>query len=297
MRVSTRSLYHGMQQRIQQLSEDLRSLNEKVSSGKVLNRPSDNPIALVDSMGLKTALSQLEQFKRNIQSATSWLDQSESAVSQVVELTNRAQELSVQMSNATQSSETRAKAAVEVGHLLDQAIALGNTELGGAYIFSGYESQTAPFSKAVVGGIETAHYNGDTHTIEIQMGPNEKIAIAKNGQDAFMTSGLFDALGNLKKALEDNDVATIQQGMDDLGGVTDYLENVVADIGAKSNRLDIRGQVLADSDLNFRDRLSQVQDADYAEVAIELKAKEVAYQAALMSSVRLTELNLLNFMG
>lgn len=296
MRVATRSLYQGIQQRLLQLTGDLKKINEKITSGKNLNRPSDDPAALIDSLGLKATISQTNQYQRNLVYGESCLKLSESAISQTLELVNRAQEIAIQMASDTQSAETRAHAATEVGHLLDQAIALGNTRLGGTYLFSGYKTGTAPFLKTTVGEIETAGYGGDQNDFEIQIGKEERLIVRRNGQTVFMDSGLFDTLGNLKKALEDNDRNGIGQQLANLKGVEDYLNNQIADVGARANRLDGKSRMLTDLILNMEERLSTVEDTDMVRVIVELKQKELAYEAALLSSVRITELSLLNYL-
>lgn len=296
MRVATRSFYHSMQERILRLSGDLKRINEKISSGKNVNRPSDDPLSLIDSLGLKSNLSQLEQYQRNMKRGESWLNLSESVLSQVLHLIDRGQEIAIQMANDTQSVETRAYAATEVGHLLDQAISLGNTRLGGTYIFSGYRTDTVPFLKATVGGIETAQYNGDANDFRILIGKGEELTVGKNGQAVFMTSGIFDTLGRLKQGLETNDRSAIGQAIDRLRGAQDRLNNEIADVGARTKRLEGKREVLSHLDLNLKERLSQVEDADFAKVIVELREKEMAYQAALLSSTRIAELTILNYM-
>jgi flagellar hook-associated protein 3 FlgL len=297
MRIATRSVYLDIQQRIMELSSSLKKLNEKLSSGKNISRPSDDPIALINSLGLKTSLSQIEQYDRNIKTGESWLNLSESALSQILDIVGRAREITVQAANDTQTAETRANTATEVGHLLDQAIALGNTKLGGSYIFAGYHTQTTPFTKATLGGIETAQYNGDTNDFQIQIGKDERITVGKNGQTVLMDSDLFDTLGTLKRALETNDRDTISQQLDALEGVQDYLNNQIADVGARANRLDGKKEVLSNLNLSLTESLSNVEDSDYSEVIVELKEKELAYQAALASAVRITELSILNYLS
>src|SRR4030042_5140844 len=170
MRVGTRSLYQGIEERILRLSEDLRKVNEKISTGKNINRPSDDPIGLVDAMGLKTALSQVGQYQRNMENGEAWLNLSESALSQTLDLVSRAREMALQMASDTQDATTRANAATEVGHLLDQAISLGNTELGGSDIFAGFRINTTPFSKPTSGGTETPRLAGAKTTLGIRVG-------------------------------------------------------------------------------------------------------------------------------
>jgi len=267
MRVTTLSFYRGFQERILRLSEELKKINEKISSGRNINRPSDAPHSLLSSLSLKVSLTQIEQYQRSIERGTSWLNLSESVLSQILQLVERAQELAIQMANDTQSSETRIYTATEVGHLLDQAISLSNTTLGGVYIFSGYKSNTPPFSKTTINGIETAEYNGDTNNFKILIGKGETLIIGKNGKAAISDSGIFDSIGKLKKALETNNKEAILEEIERLREVQDYLNNEISDI----------------------------EDADYANVVIELRQKEIAYQAALLSSAKIADLTILNY--
>jgi flagellin-like hook-associated protein FlgL len=48
--------------------------------------------------------------------------------------------------------------------------------------------------------------------------------------------------------------------------------------------------------LNFKEQLSQVEDADITEMSVELKQVEMAYQAALMTTSRVGNLSLTNYM-
>lgn len=296
MRVATRSFYQSVQERILRLTEELKRVNEKVSSGKNLNRPSDDPLSLLEGLNLRTGLAQIEQYQRNMKRGESWLNLSESVLSQGLLAVDRAKEIALQMANDTQTAETRAYGATEIGHLLDQVLSLGNTRLGGTYIFSGYRSETAPFSKEVVNGIDTVLYHGDENDFQILIGRGERLTVGKNGQRVWMNSGIFASLGRLKRALETNDAEGIRQEIEQLGRVQDYLNHEIADIGAKANRLDGKREILNQLELNLKDRLSQVEDADFARVISELRSKELAYQAALLSSTRIAELTILNYL-
>jgi len=296
MRVGTASLYAGFQLRLQHLAADLKNLNEKIASGKKLNRPSDDPIAMVEAMQFKTTTRQMEQYGRNLKTAASWFSASESALSLTLDLVERARELAVQMSSDTQNDETRDGAAVEVGELLDQAISLGNTQLSGRYIFAGYETATAPFTKVMVGGVETAQYNGDTNDFQVQIGKDENLTAGKNGQTALMDSGLFDTLGSLKRALEDNDWAGINTQLGNLTAVENHLNNQIADTGGRQNRAEVKENILSQIQIELQERLSRAEDTDIAEVVTQLNSTQVTYQAALAAAARLQGMSLLNFM-
>ncbi len=272
------------------------TLMEQIASQKKINRPSDDPIGVVDAMQLKTAMAQMNQYGRNISAVKDWTQLSESAISQTFDLIGTAQEIAMQTATDTMNAQSRASAAVEVGNLLDQAIGLANSNINGEYIFAGYETHTVPFSRVTAGGIETAQYNGDLNDFRVQIGEGNPIAAGRNGQAVFMSSGLFDALGNLKKALEDNDQAGISAQVTALKSASDVLNNQLADIGARNIRLDDRQQILDQTISDFQTRLSDVEDADISEVLIELKSKELAYQAALLSSAKMNELTLMDYL-
>ena len=297
MRVGTASLYGGVQQRLQRLTADLKDLNEKVATAKKLNRLSDDPAALMDSMQVKTAMAQMEQYGRNLKAADSWFNLSESALSQILDLVARAREINIQMTNDTQTAETRDSGAVEVGHLLDQAISLSNTQLSGRYIFAGFETGTTPFTKVMTGGIETAQYNGDTNTFQVQIGKGENLAVGKSGQAVLMDSALFNTLGTLKKALEDNDAAGIAAQLNQLTTAENHLNAQIADIGARQNRAQVKESAFSQLNTTLQEQLSEAQDADLAEVILQLNSKQATYQAALAAAARINQMSLLNYLS
>lgn len=292
MRVATRTIYYNLQEKLLALEERQQRINEQIASGKILNRPSDNPLAMINVLHLRTAWSQVQQYQRNMETTKGWLNLTESALQQTEELIGRAKEIATQMASDTQNAETRASAAKEIDQLLDQAISLANSDLGGKYIFAGYKVNTAPFSK--VG--EIVQYNGDTNTIQIAIGQKETLPINKDGQTVFMDSNIFTILGTLKRALENNQVVGIRQQLENLENVADHINNQIVDIGARLNRLEAKQNILKDLDFFFQERISEEQDADISALVVDLKAKELAYQAALLSSVKIHELTLLNYL-
>ena len=297
MRVGTASLYGGIQQQLQRLTADLYDLNKKMATAKKLNRPSDDPTALMDTMQVKTAMAQMEQYGRNLKTADSWFNVSESALSQILDLVATARENAVRMASDSMSADARIIAAEEVGHLLDQAISLGNTQLSGRYIFAGFETGTTPFTRVTAGGIETAQYNGDTNTFQVQIGKGENLNVGKSGQAVLMDSTLFDTLGNLKKALEDNDTSGIAAQLSQLTTVENHLNTQIADIGARQNRAQVKESAFSQLTSVLQEQLSEAEDADLAEVVIQWNSKQASYQAALAAAARINQMSLLNYMS
>ncbi|MGQ9694885.1 MAG: flagellar hook-associated protein FlgL [Thermodesulfobacteriota bacterium] len=292
MRVATRTIYYNLQKKLLSLEEKQQKINEQIASGKILNRPSDNPLAVINVLHLRTAWSQVQQYQRNMETTRTWLNLTESALQQTEELIGRAKEIATQMASDTQSATTRALAAKEIDHLLDQAISLANSDLGGKYIFAGYKVNTLPFTR--VG--EDVQYNGDTNSMQIAIGQEETLSLNKDGQTAFMDSNIFTILGTLKSALENNQTEEIRQQLENLESVAEHFNNQIVDVGARLNRLEAKQSILKDLDFFFQERISEEEEAEISALVVELKAKELAYQAALLSSAKIHELTLLNYL-
>ena len=297
MRVATDSFYQTILRGLLTRSSDLKKAEEKVSSGKNFNSPSDDPVAMIRSLDFRAALSRVEQYSQNLETGTLWLSTGETAISQAAELASQAQDIANQIGYGNQTDETRTQAAAEVGHLLDQAISLGNTQLAGKYIFAGYRTSTTPFSKTTVGGVETVTYNGDANDFQIQVGTNEKLTVGKSGQTVFVDSNLFTSLENLREAITNNDLPLIRQLAQDLQGTEDSLQTQLADVGIRQNRIKDKQDLLVKWSANLQDQISNLENVDYNRAILELQQKQTAYQIALESAAKVAQINWLNFLG
>ncbi|MEW6326814.1 MAG: flagellar hook-associated protein FlgL [Thermodesulfobacteriota bacterium] len=297
MRITMNNIYGSIIANLDKLTGEMQRLNETISSGKKYTTPSDDPIGLVSALEMRSIIDEMEQYERNISYGLSWVDSAEIALRQTGEVVSRAREIAVQMADATQDAATRASAAVEVDQLIEQVVSLANSQLGEKYIFSGQKTDTAPFTYD--SGAGTVTYNGDEEDINIRIGRNNNMAVNKDGNDAFMdgneTSNLFTYLIDLKEALEGNDVSGIQDSLGNLITASDYINEKVADFGAKRNRLDIKSNIYAELQLSNTEKLSDIEDTDLAEAILNLKTKEVAYQAALTAASKVMQLSLVDF--
>ena len=296
MRVSTQALYRGIEQRLLTLADQLNRSEEKVATGRNMNRPSDNPVGLVSALGLRNSLSRLEQYQRNMDMGKIWLDLSGTAIEQAGKVAQQAQAIALNLQDGTQSAEMRSTLANEVGLLLDQAVSLGNTQLAGKYIFAGYNTNTQPFTKTQIGGSDAVQYNGDGNDFQIQVGPQESLEIGKNGQELFVNSDFFDSLIRLKEAIENNDPAAIQQEATRLQGVEDFFNAQVSDIGIRQSRILEKQDILKGLKLNFQNQIDDLENADMAQAILEVKERQNAYEVALAASSKIMEVSLLDYL-
>lgn len=108
---------------------------------------------------------------------------------------------------------------------------------------------------------------------------------------------IFDMVMRLRDSLYMDDGEDI--GSRALGGIDLALDNILkyrAEIGAKSERLDVAKSRLTQDKTNVVDILSKNEDIDIAESITNLKMMETAYRAALGVSARIIQPTLLDFL-
>jgi flagellar hook-associated protein 3 FlgL len=288
MRVANKTTYDMVKFNLGVASEEMNNANRIVSSGKRISDLSDDPVGLTQALKIKSVLSDLGQMERNISMGKSWLVSSESALSHVQELISDAKALSVQMASDTTGTAQRASASLTVQNILDEIVSLANTEVGGRYIFSGTKTDTAPFSS------DGTTYFGNDQPFSVKIGKNSTVEVGRDGEAVFGT--IFKTLSDLRDDLNSNDVDGIRASLDNLTAGFNDISGKISDIGSKAGRMEIRENIFQDLKIVNTERLSAIEDADIAEAIIDLKEKELAYQAALASSSRVMKLSLVDYL-
>ncbi|MBO8167955.1 MAG: flagellar hook-associated protein FlgL [Thermoanaerobacteraceae bacterium] len=277
----------------------LNDLQEKLSSGKNVVRPSDNPVLTTRAMDLTRSLKEMEQYTRNVEDSISWLNLTDSALDDLTAIFHRVRELATRGASESVPEYSRKAIAKEVDQLIDQVIAIGNTTYGGRYIFAGYK--TVGGEKPFVRG---KPHNGDGGLIKREISPGVEIAVNVTGKEVFTVSGIFDetnigagVLNDLKVALETGDTDTISKQI--LGRLDQALDKVLevrARVGARVNRLELMKNRWAEGKINYTQLLSEFQDIDVAEVVTQLKTEENVYQTALAAIARTIQPSLINYL-
>jgi flagellar hook-associated protein 3 FlgL len=298
MRVANKTLYDTAIRNLGRTSSDMVKANEVVSTSKRINDLSDDPVGLVAVLDLRSSISNLNQMERNITMGDTWLNASESALTQLNDIITAAKELTVSMGSANIGQGERANNANLVQGYLEEVISLANSSSGGRYIFGGTNTDTIPFDFDATG--TQIEYSGNDTAFSINIGKDTVIPVGQDGKDIFGSnwddSNIFKTFMDFKTSLENNDIAGIQNAMSNLDSHLKSVNGNIADIAGKSIRLDVKREIVADLELTNTERMSDLEDADLAEAVIALKSKELAYNAALSSSAKIMEMSLVNFL-
>jgi flagellar hook-associated protein 3 FlgL len=155
----------------------------QVASGKRILSPADDPVATAQILDLTRARAQIEQYAKNTVAATNRLQTAESALADTGSVLQRVRDLTLQASNITNDSTALASIRTELLARVEELQGIANRrDASGDYIFSGYSAQVMPFSRGAAG----VAYAGDQGTRQLQIGPDQNVAVSFSGQDVFL---------------------------------------------------------------------------------------------------------------
>jgi flagellar hook-associated protein 3 FlgL len=145
MRVTLRSVTNHMEKLISDKYAELAKIQEQLSTGKQLLRPSDNPTGVANDLKLRTTTALMEQNGKNISDGFNFMQVTDTAMQSMNSIMQRLRELAVQGSTDTVGSTERRYIQQEQDQLFRQVIALVDTNYKGDYIFGGTQSKIQPF--------------------------------------------------------------------------------------------------------------------------------------------------------
>lgn len=291
MRVTQQMMHQNSVRHMQQNLGRFEKTNMQAASGKMLQKPSDDPQGVAKAMSLKSALSASQQFERNVGEAKLWLDETDRSVQAMINVTQRVRELGVQGANGSLSPEDRQVIASEVEVLSEQLRQFANAKVDGHYLFNGANTKQQPFM-ALAAGEEVVFTQaktvklGEGLQLEVGVMPDALIGKQEDGGNLFR---VVEQLAQNLKTGSEVDLAGIDQAMERL--LTAAAEN-----GARQNRVEATENRLLDAKLTLGSALSSIEDVDYAEILIKLKSEESIYQASLSSSAKMLQPSLMDFL-
>ncbi len=145
LRVTLPTIYDSVTRDLQRLAVEMQRINESISSGRKYNAIYENPLDLQTAMGYHNSIDLTAQFQRNLETAGRWLQNSEATLQNIGDLLKEAQTLAEQMATGTYNADNRAAAARRAQNILEEIVQAGNVDINGAYLLSGYKTDTPPF--------------------------------------------------------------------------------------------------------------------------------------------------------
>ena len=303
MRVTNNTMIHSIVGYLTRQNEALFDRQNIIASGKKINKPSDDPLGMGRVLDYRQTIASIEQYQTNIQRGKTRLDVVEVNLDLVDDLLEVVRAIAQDETGGT--SESRQRAAESLKDVYDQILDQANSKFNDNYLFSGYQTKTAPFSRddtqATTFDQFTVTYNGDAGDMQFIVADNTTITMQADGQPIFhdAASGginIFDVMRDLIVGLENDDTAaiSIQSGLLEQG------ETQIQDIRSANAPILYQLQTTENHWEQYKpkieDLLGTEENADITRAVVELQSLELAYQSTLATAARIIQPGLISFL-
>jgi flagellar hook-associated protein 3 FlgL len=300
VRVTQSMLANNMLKHLSTSFANLGKYQEQLSTGKKINRPSDDPVVAMKGIAYRTNLTEVEQLKRNFSEAYNWIENSDAALDKATQALQRIRELVVQASNDTYEETQRQAISQEIKQLTEQLVTIANTKVGDKYIFNGTNTLQPPVQ--IVNGSITTSSNAEEVKIElakgIYIGVNVDPTKVFHYDASQKGKGLFSDLQSLANDLDDP-AKTGKDINEYLGYIDQHITNLLgvrADLGARMNRIELMEDRIDSQKVIAEKMLSDNEDVDMEKVITDLKTQESVHRAALAVGARIIQPTLVDFL-
>ncbi|SNR42511.1 flagellar hook-associated protein FlgL [Blastococcus mobilis] len=293
MRITQRAVALTSLQGLNRNLDAVGKLQQQLTSGRLINAPSDSPTGTNRAMQTRSDQAAVAQYSRNVADAASWLGQTDSTLQNMLDTVRRVRDLTVQgASTGSMDDVSRQAIAVEVASLRDGLLGLANTTNQGRPLFGGITTGNNaydPVSGAFTGmaGTPVTRRVSDTDAVRVDI----------TGPEAFGPPGndLFALVGQIAQ-----DLVTAPAGLTgrigDLDAVMDRMKAALADVGSRAARIEREEQILTDRAMNLESMLAETENIDLPNTIMRLNMQQVGYEAALSATAKAISPTLLDYL-
>lgn len=308
----------------------MKKLNNQLTSGKEIRRPSDNPFKVARSMQLNRDMGANTQYNENIKDTTNWLDTTDTSLEQLGNSLQRFRELMVSAGNAAYGSDEKNAIKDELNEKINEITQILNSNFDGKYVFGGTKGNSKPVgsSKDLDTGNNTIHLSGKNGevlsldnldenvqnqismigkklSVEVSQGVTMDYSVSatdfllfkdRNGANVNVMDLLKDITNNVASA---DPAASSKVNNENLKAMDETITNLLrirAEVGAKQNRMESAADQNDEQNFNLKDILSQTEDIDFAEKNIQATVAQSIYMASLQVSAKIIQPSLLDFL-
>lgn len=293
---------------LQDLQRNMRNLNvmeRRLYTGKMVSRPSDDPVRLQQIFKLDTAIDQHDQYIRSIDDATAWLASTDAALDQGSSIMINIKGLAVQGATGSNDKGAMNALADEVRQIAEQLVGVANASHAGRFLFAGNDATTKPFddidwdadTNDVDWPATALTINGNSNLMAYEIGPGVTMAVNTTADKAFGDGAqAVQLLIKLENALRTDNKADINTVLGELENIESTFLTARSEVGARMNRLEATKTRFNSDIITYRALKSQVEDVDASEAIMYLKTQEAVYHASLAVGARLMQPSLVDYL-
>jgi flagellar hook-associated protein 3 FlgL len=299
-RITEKSIHTRVLANLQRNLSQGAKIQDQLSSGKQINRPSDSPAGTVSALQLRSESLTSQQYTRNAEDGLGWLSTLEDTLASSSTLTNRARDLTVQALNTNSNGTLAGEAlAAEIDQIRETMIAQANTRYLDRPVFGGNTTDPVAYNKdGVFTGKPYDPTEPATTSVSRTVGSGTKVRVDLTGAEAFGddTDGIFKVLKDISASIRAGDHAQLSTDLGRLDKAGDQLKSAVSEIGSRYNRITQMKSSAEDRLLSVTSQLSDIEDIDLPKTIMDMQLQQTSYQAALAATAKVIQPSLIDFL-
>jgi flagellar hook-associated protein 3 FlgL len=310
MRLGSANSYDKSLQNIAARQSDLSSQQEKLTSGKKINRPSDDPTGAAQAERSLTRLARIATDQRALGVQANAITLAESALGDATSLVQGVRDLVVSAGNGTYTAADRASIARQMQGLREQLLSIANrTDANNTPLFGGLGSALVPFTQSSTGVVSFNGVGGqNTSTDTTVPGAMDGQAIWMNvaadpSNPSSAKTNLFaivdTAIAGIGSTTATNAavIQTVSLALSQIDAGLDQIQSARGQAGAWLNRVDNIFSTQQDRTLTLAADKSRAEDIDMVTGISDFQKMQTGYQAALQSYAQVQKLSLFNYIS
>ena len=213
MRITDSIIFTNFLSQIQKLNRDEFKYNEQVTTGKKINRPSDDPVGASQLASLNFELSNLAQYMDNTDNALRQLGSTDERLNDVVTNMTRVIQLVEQGASENYQGQPRTGIAKEVETITQEMLGHADTQVGGRLIFAGTRTNRESLQQ-ITGNPDGRVYSASTVNI-VSNGTASFTGVVPDSRDyteRIHELRILDAAGNYELIDLESDNTVIASG-------------------------------------------------------------------------------------
>jgi flagellar hook-associated protein 3 FlgL len=277
------------------------TLQAQLSSGKRINKASDDPSGAISALSLQGEIDRNNQYNRNASDGNGWLTTVDTTLTSVNDLLSRARDLVVQAaSTGSGDANSQQAIATELTQIRASVLQMANSSYLGRPIFGGTTAGTSAFqagSTATIGGQPDITYVGDSGTVQRRISDGSTVRVDADATAAFGSGAgsVFNVLATVIDHLQTNPAA-LSNDITAIDASAGNIRTSLTDVGVRQQRIQDAQTAVGARVLDLTSRLTDVEDVDMPSTIVALQTQQVAYQAALGATAKVVQPSLLDFL-
>ncbi len=266
----------------------LNNLTSQLSAGVNVTKPSDNPTALVQILGVQSQLTRYTQYQAN---ATDGLGLASLANSSMSDAVNILQQARVTLLQAGSPGAVQGAPGLVASLQSDMKslMAIGNTTYLGAAVFGGTSGAPAAYSS-------TGTYLGNSTSPTRTVAPSYQVPVSVTDPFSAMLTALQGAITDLSTN-PPNTNKVVTTDLANFDTAFQGVQNAAGQAGSNVQQLTLDQQQATLSVQNLTTELGSLQNLNMAQATTQFQQVQNNYQIALYVTSKSVQQTLAQYLG